>query len=1117
MSETRPGMLALQEALRSLEAQAKAARKRRGLPHSRNSAAKEAREQQGGGPDARRIGEWLRVMDPHAPRDEDEVWTLVRVWGRWAGQPMRKEQRLYWNNLVRIAQPQRAAPMKEATKAAEGRRKAPFGQDKVLDRLPENTGTHRPMTENRLVPLRLVRECDPILLGVHRPIRVDSDSALPALPLFIERDHDRQLRYNLTNLQQNQMIVLTGASSTGKTRSAWEAILACLPDWTLIRPATTDDVIQIADNIQIPARSVIWLDEAQTYFYGPAGTEAAVRLLNLLSAQKAIVILGSMWPDHWQVLATRPKPDEPDRWRLSRELLTDHATEIALPDSFIDDPHALQRLSDLAAHDRRLGIAYANARLDGKITQILSGGTLLVRRYERATDHRAKAVITAAMDARRLGHYGPLPAGFLRTAAAGYLTETQRATRQDWFNRAIIYATEEERGVAALTPIQPAAQVGPADMYILHDYLDQHSRAIHGDACIPALTWDALVAYTTDHRDLYWIARSAHDRMLYGYAERLYVSAAAAGDTLASADLAELMHVQGREDELRKLVESGVSRARGALVELLMEQERVDEVWAELVLAGGEATTVNGFLATQRLIGWLSGQGCEDELRALADLGNVRAQHSLMDLLARQEREDDLRELADTGDNHARWTLARMLRHQGRVDEAITELRRGAASGDTDARDSLFDLLVECGRLDEAVVALRELGGELPDNVLVRERLVEALAEQGHEEGLRALANAGELNAPSELARLVAEQGREDELRELAITGDIEAGRLLAESLAKQGRENELRELVGADVDYARWALIDLMVAQERENDLRQFANDDAAAANYVRRRLADLLVKQGRLDEAIAEIRQLTTGDGDCSWELADLLARCGCEDKLREMADSGKNAAANRLLDLLVKNGRWDELHSLADAGYADARWRLAYMLASQGRTDEAIAELRVLADWPEPLPPLWQGPIIMPFGRIEPISGNSAVRRQLAYLLEKQGRLDEAIAIGRELAAVGDVHFAHWKLPELLASHGLVDEAIAGLRELAIKDAASSKFRLANLLRKHRRENDLRMQVTAGNHYARQELLSLLGEQGRNNEVGIIKRFGINPDGSSAWPSPRMRELAIRRLWT
>jgi hypothetical protein len=53
------------------------------------------------------------------------------------------------------------------------------------------------------------------------------------------------------------VIILVGNFSTGKTRCAFEAIKAVLPDWRLLHPADAAELADIAVSGQLPSGEVV--------------------------------------------------------------------------------------------------------------------------------------------------------------------------------------------------------------------------------------------------------------------------------------------------------------------------------------------------------------------------------------------------------------------------------------------------------------------------------------------------------------------------------------------------------------------------------------------------------------------------------------------------------------------------------------------------------------------------------------------------------------------------------------------------------------------------------------------------------------------------------------------
>ncbi len=143
-------------------------------------------------------------------------------------------------------------------------------------------------------------------------------------------------------------------------------------------------------------------------------------------------------------------------------------------------------------------------------------------------------MLTAALDAARLGARAPLSADLLRAAASGYCTSQQQAEAPDnWFEQALAYATTKLYGAAAaLTPA--GAGMGKVAGYTVADYLIQHASRERRYARLPASTWDAVLSYIRDPDDATRLAGSARDRLLYRYAIPLYRYAADAGDRYAA-------------------------------------------------------------------------------------------------------------------------------------------------------------------------------------------------------------------------------------------------------------------------------------------------------------------------------------------------------------------------------------------------------------------------------------------------------------------------------------------------------------------------------------------------------------------------------------------------------
>jgi hypothetical protein len=360
---------------------------------------------------------------------------------------------------------------------------------------------------------------DPFALEVHRPVQPeDPPPGLPTLPAYVPREHDAELGTVVQAAAQGRsgIAVLVGGSSTGKTRACWEALqlLRDRPEpwrlWHPIDPSRPDAALRELQSIG--PRTVVWLNEAQLYLdvaEGGLGERVAAGLRELLRdpARAPVLVLATLWPQFWDTLTVR-LARRPDPHAQARELLAGH--DITVPVAFT--PAQLGQLVE--ARDTRLALAAAGAQ-DGQVIQFLAGAPELLARYRNAPG-AAKALINAAMDARRLGMGFGLPQAFLSSAAPGYLIDAEwDSLGEDWLDLALAYAAVPCKGVhGPLTRIRPRpagpgspdggdhppaghAGTGGGPLYRLADYLDQHGRAHRKDQIPPAGFWAAVAGHAS--------------------------------------------------------------------------------------------------------------------------------------------------------------------------------------------------------------------------------------------------------------------------------------------------------------------------------------------------------------------------------------------------------------------------------------------------------------------------------------------------------------------------------------------------------------------------------------------------------------------------------------------
>ena len=724
----------------------------------------------------------------------------------------------------------------------------------------------------------------------------------------------------------------------------------------------------------------MWLDELQRYLDGEHGLTGGV-VRALLGAPGPVVIIGTLWPDRYTAYTAVPAPGGADPHAREREVL-DLAAVVRIGAQF--SPAEQGRARAAAARDRRLRVALGAAGYG--LTQTLAAAPQLVARWQdaQAANPYAWAVLTAALDAARLGARAPLPAGLLRAAAPGYCTSAQQAEAPDnWFEQALAYATEKLHGAAAA--LAPAGTgMGQIAGYTVADYLIQHASRERRTARVPASTWDALLSHIRDPADAARLADSAEGRLLYCYAIPLYRHAADAGDENAAGSWPICWpgaatwtgHPDAARPGRRRRPRTPPRSwpfcwpRRGDLDELRARADAGDAwppcgwpscwpsagTWPSCAPAPTPATCPPPWSwpscwpsagtwtscapAPTPATGWPPGSwpSCWPGAGTWTSCAPAPT--------------------PATGSRPATGRAA------GRAPGTWTSCAPAPTPATGMAALQLAGLLAGAGpgraarprrrrrqvrRPAAGRAAGRARGPGRAARPRRRRRQVRRPAA-----GRAAGRGAGTWTScapaptpatgppPGSWPSCWPSAGDLDELRTRADAGDLEAALQLAELLAKRGDLDELRS--PAD------------------------AGDRSAALQ-----LAELLAKRGDLDELRT---RADAGDRSAALQLAELLAGAGDLDELRTRADAGDGSAASRLAELLAERGDLDELRTRADADLGDvsAASQLAGLLAERGDLDEAMQILCALAA----------------AGR-----GNS---NRLAGLLTQQGHRDEAERLRR-----------------------------------------------------------------------------------------------------------------------
>ncbi|MFD5634779.1 hypothetical protein ACFWJM_11650 [Streptomyces sp. NPDC127077] len=475
------------------------------------------------------------------------------------------------------------------------------------------------------------------------------------------------------------IVVLVGTSSTGKTRACWEAVQPLAEKgWRLWHPFDpTRAEAALRDLERVGPRTVVWLNEAQHYLGDPKFGEriaAAVHRLLIDEQRGPVLVLGTLWPEYAHDYTTLPRPGGDDPYSRVRELLAGRTESI--PDIF--DTRALAAAMALAENgDALLAEALTRSRDGGRITQDLAGVPELLRRYEQPRRAAARALLEAAMDARRLGVGLHLPQAFLTDAAPDYLSDNDYdQLTDDWAEQAYAELAEQVHGKEAplrrTTPRPPrhpptpttdttmAPPTGP--VFRLADYLEQHGRTTRRHLCPPATFWYAAHTHLTHPDDLNNLAQAAESRHRLQWAHHLRQHAADHGHTGALHRLAEMREESGDREGAEALAWQAVDHGDTAAA-----LHRLAEMREE---AGDR-------------------EGAKTLYREAADHGDT---HALGWLAVRREGAGDREgaealawQAADHGNTDALYQLARLREESGDREGAKTLARQAADHGNTGA------------------------------------------------------------------------------------------------------------------------------------------------------------------------------------------------------------------------------------------------------------------------------------------------------------------------------------------------------------------------------------------------------------------------------------------------
>ncbi len=535
------------------------------------------------------------------------------------------------------------------------------------------------------------------------------------MPVYVPRDIDARLRDELAG---SGFVLLVGDSTAGKSRAAFEAVRAVLPDHALIVPDGREGVSAVVAGVVTRRRCVLWLNDLDR-FLGTGGLSAKHVGEVLAGAGHHRVIVGTLRTvEEDRLIAGGDGAEGRQRQRDSQAVL-DQAHRIFLERRFSITEQ--ERAADLAEDDVRIVDALTHADTFG-IAEYLASGPQLFSEWENAWSKghqpRAAALIAAAIDLRRAGYIAPLTKPLLLETHTLYLDQRggsrlnpepeekawQWATRIRDSGNAPLHTADGKTYEVFDYLLDTIQRRTPVDDHVPHQTI---TTALHHASPADA----AEIAATAQDEGRYQLAETAIGQALTSYHDQY---GAEHPDTLRSRhNLALVLQNLGRledaEAEERAVVQARVQVlgaehpdtliSRNSLADVLHDQGRLEEAEAENRAVLEAQVRVLGAEHPDTLI---SRNNLALVLQSLGRLEEAEAEH-------RAGRETWIRLL---GAEHprtltSRHNFAQVLRSRGRLEEAEAENRAVL-----DAR-------------------MRVLGAEHPETLISRSQLATVLYYQG--------------------------------------------------------------------------------------------------------------------------------------------------------------------------------------------------------------------------------------------------------------------------------------------------------------------------------------------------------------------------------------------------
>ncbi|WP_169814759.1 tetratricopeptide repeat protein [Nocardia crassostreae] len=559
----------------------------------------------------------------------------------------------------------------------------------------------------------LTAEWDPIQAGVLRSRPGADDRGIPP---YVRRDIDEQLRSRMTAAcDHGGLVYLVGCSASGKTRTAFEAMLATMPDYRVAAPVTGADLPAVLETIlQRQIHCVLWLDDLERFF-GPGELDAT-----MLAAfvRLRVPIVGTIRTPQYDLLnpGSRSSLDTAvdsspgPRAGIGARVLA-MVEPILLPRLWTQNEvdgavgEVDERIADAVEHHRSYGIP-----------EYLVAGPSIWSEWRRAFEigglPRGAALVSAAVELERAGLPGTYSQSLLVDLHEAYLEEQGGSLlRAESLPDAFMWAAEERFGITSpLLPIEDGR-------WLVFQYLVDRTEQSSPRSPVKDLVWQRAVEHAANDHDAMGVAvraATAATVVSLQVAEQIWLSKtrhpAVEIATIAAYNLGVLLLETDRPTEARAMflqsAEGGEPRAAFNLSILLDEAgEKVEALeWCRTAAEAGYTQ------ACFRLGFELESQGEIEEAEAWyrrgAELGEYRCATNLGNIMSASGRRDEAQtwysRANELGDSYATFNIGLFHHDSGRLDLATQWYTRASEQGSAEAALNLGVMRSMGGDLLEA-------------------------------------------------------------------------------------------------------------------------------------------------------------------------------------------------------------------------------------------------------------------------------------------------------------------------------------------------------------------------------------------------------------------------------